>query len=147
MPMARKLAFERLCEGYKSVEIVQGFLLLSVWSQPAERYEEEQAWMMAGIAIRMAYDLNLHRRSQISLPPTFDEATKLQAQREMLNRERTWLYSFTCVGKHDRLADVAASTTASPSSPASRSSSARTRSSAPAWTGGSSPAACRRTAG
>lgn len=53
--------------------------------------------MMAGIAIRMAYDLNLHRRSQISLPPTFDEATRTQAQREMLNRERTWLYSFTCV--------------------------------------------------
>ncbi|KAH8918123.1 hypothetical protein BT69DRAFT_1285999 [Atractiella rhizophila] len=88
---AKKVAFEVLNKGYKSVEIVQGFLLLSLWNQPAERFEEDRTWAFLGIAIRMCTDLNLHRKSTARLPEDSDEQTQLQFERELLNRERTWL--------------------------------------------------------
>ena len=90
---AIKMAFEVISRGSKSPEIVQGFLLLTLYNQPTERYEEDRTWLFAGVAIRMAQDLNLHRK--VTLPhsnPSEDEV------REILNRERTWYICF-CVDR------------------------------------------------
>jgi hypothetical protein len=51
--LAKKLAFSVPGQGYKSVEIVQAYLLLTLWGCGAvERYEQDKTWMMLGMAIR-----------------------------------------------------------------------------------------------
>ena len=51
--MAKKLAFSVPAQGYKSVEIVQAYLLLSLWGFGAvERYEQDKTWFLLGMAIR-----------------------------------------------------------------------------------------------
>ncbi|CEQ40119.1 SPOSA6832_01704, partial [Sporobolomyces salmonicolor] len=50
----------------------------------------------SGIAIRMATDLNLHRKTIAQLPPDISDDTRVLYERELLNRERAWLYSFIC---------------------------------------------------
>ena len=61
---AKRLAFEVPSRGYKSVEVVQAYLLLSLWTLgPEKTFEQDRTWMMLGMAIRMATDLNLHRKS------------------------------------------------------------------------------------
>ncbi|KAI3627413.1 hypothetical protein GLX27_000919 [Malassezia furfur] len=89
---AIKMAFEVMSRGSKSPEIVQGFLLLTLYNQPTERYEEDRTWLFAGVAIRMAQDLNLHRKCTLPSNPSEDEV------REILNRERTWYICF-CVDR------------------------------------------------
>lgn len=93
---ATKEAFGCLERGFKSVEIVQAFLLLTMWGQPAQRFEEDKSWIFAGIAFRIATDLNLHRKSVASLtsqPPT-DDAAMIERDKEIRNRERTWIFCF-----------------------------------------------------
>ncbi|KAG0150005.1 hypothetical protein CROQUDRAFT_652989 [Cronartium quercuum f. sp. fusiforme G11] len=102
---AKRIAFDVMVKGYKSVEVVQAFLLLTLWNQPAERFEEDRTWAFSGIAIRMAIDLNLHRKTTAQLPladtssqkPIGDDGLMQQHEiyeKEILNRERTWLYCF-----------------------------------------------------
>jgi hypothetical protein len=56
--MARKLAFEVPAQGYKSVEIVQAYLILTLWGcGPAERYEMDKTWMLLGMGIRSVLKL------------------------------------------------------------------------------------------
>ncbi|GAA5983553.1 hypothetical protein JCM5350_000273 [Sporobolomyces pararoseus] len=93
---AKRVAFDVMTKGYKSTEICQGFLLLCCWNQPAERFEEERTYQFSGIAIRMATDLNLHRKTIAQLPTDINEETRMLYDRELLNRERAWLYSFIC---------------------------------------------------
>lgn len=51
--LAKKLAFSVPAKGYKSVEIVQAYLLLSLWGCGAvERYEQDKTWLLLGMAIR-----------------------------------------------------------------------------------------------
>ena len=51
--LARKLAFTVPEKGYKSVEIVQAYLLLTLWgSGPVERYEQDKTWLLLGMGIR-----------------------------------------------------------------------------------------------
>lgn len=51
--LAKKLAFSVPAQGYKSVEIVQAYLLLSLWGCGAvERYEQDKTWLLLGMAIR-----------------------------------------------------------------------------------------------
>jgi hypothetical protein len=39
--------------GYKSVEIVQAYLINTLWGcGPVERYEQDRTWMLLGMAIR-----------------------------------------------------------------------------------------------
>ncbi|WFD35633.1 hypothetical protein MCUN1_002491 [Malassezia cuniculi] len=90
---AKKVAFDVLSRGIKSVEIVQGFLLLTLYNQPAERYEEDRTWLFAGVAIRMAQDLNMHRKCVIP-----ENELNAESERELLNRERTWYICF-CVDR------------------------------------------------
>lgn len=44
----------------------------------------------------MATDLNLHRKTLAILPDEVSEETKTVYEREIMNRERTWLYCFIC---------------------------------------------------
>ncbi|KAL8290408.1 hypothetical protein RQP46_002666 [Phenoliferia psychrophenolica] len=92
--VAKRVAFDVMTKGFKSTEICQGFLLLCQWNQPAERFEEERTYQFSGIAIRMATDLNLHRKTLAVLPEETPDETRTLYEREIMNRERTWLYSF-----------------------------------------------------
>jgi hypothetical protein len=44
----------------------------------------------------MATDLNLHRKTLAVLPDEVSEETRTLYEREIMNRERTWMYSFIC---------------------------------------------------
>ncbi len=83
-----------MSRGFKSVEICQAFLLLTTWNQPAERFEEERTYAFSGIAIRMATDLNLHRKTAATLPADASEEMKTLYHREVMNRERCWLFCY-----------------------------------------------------
>ena len=91
---AIKSAFDVMSRGVKSTEIVQGFLLLTLYNQPVERFEQDRTWLFAGVAIRMAQDLNLHRKCVVPEESQRDE----DYMREILNRERTWYICF-CVDR------------------------------------------------
>ncbi|KAG2019940.1 nuclear protein [Coprinopsis cinerea AmutBmut pab1-1] len=90
--LAKKLAFSVPAKGYKSVEIVQAYLLLALWGCGAvERYEQDKTWMLLGMAIRMATDLNLHRKTAVT---SADNAEGKARDIEVHNRERTWIMCF-----------------------------------------------------
>lgn len=56
--LAKKLAFSVPARGYKSVEIVQAYLLNTLWGcGPVERYEQDRTWMLLGMGIRYAVQL------------------------------------------------------------------------------------------
>ncbi|KAI0273517.1 fungal-specific transcription factor domain-containing protein [Gloeopeniophorella convolvens] len=94
--LSKKLAFSVPAQGYKSVEIVQAYLLLSCYGTgPVERYEQDRTWMLLGMAIRMATDLNLHRKTSTVSPETPEGKARDQ---EVHNRERTWLVCF-CIDR------------------------------------------------
>lgn len=91
--ISKKLAFTVPAQGYKSLEIVQAYLLLSLWGTgPVERYEQDRTWMLLGMAIRMATDLNLHRKSSTVSPDTPEGKAR---DLEVHNRERTWLVCYS----------------------------------------------------
>ncbi|OBZ72273.1 Protein priB [Grifola frondosa] len=87
MNCARLAAGTALIGGQKSVEVVQAYILLSLYPVPARNWEDDRCWIYLGLAIRMATDLNLHH------PNTAQFENELYA-REMLNRTRTWLNCF-----------------------------------------------------
>ncbi|KDR73689.1 hypothetical protein GALMADRAFT_251485 [Galerina marginata CBS 339.88] len=90
--LAKRLAFSVPAKGYKSVEIVQAYLLLSLWGCGAvERYEQDKTWFLLGMAIRMATDLNLHRKTAVTSQDTQEGRTR---DLEVHNRERTWILCF-----------------------------------------------------
>ncbi|TRM59205.1 fungal-specific transcription factor domain-containing protein [Schizophyllum amplum] len=90
--LANKLAFSVPAKGYKSVEIVQAYLLLSLWGSGAvERYEQDKTWLLLGMAIRMATDLNLHRKTAVNSEDTQEGRAR---DYEVHNRERTWIMCF-----------------------------------------------------
>ncbi|KAF7986615.1 hypothetical protein HWV62_26410 [Athelia sp. TMB] len=90
--LAKKLAFSVPAQGYKSVEIVQAYLLLTLYGCGAvERYEQDKTWLMLGMAIRMATDLNLHRKTAVASQDTPEGRAR---DKEVHNRERTWILTF-----------------------------------------------------
>jgi hypothetical protein len=108
--LAKKLSYTVPAAGYKSVEIVQAYLLLSLWGCGAvERYEQDKTWMTLGMAIRsgggvlfcvgaadsvrcrMATDLNLHRKTTVQSQDTTEGRSR---DREVHNRERTWILCY-----------------------------------------------------
>jgi len=84
MHFAKSAAANALVDGWKSVELCQAYMLMSVYAVPARRWEEDRSWLYTGLAIRIATDLNLHLLPQ--KPPT----TK-QQELEVLNRTRIWI--------------------------------------------------------
>ncbi|KII88176.1 hypothetical protein PLICRDRAFT_54030 [Plicaturopsis crispa FD-325 SS-3] len=90
--LAKNLAFSVPAQGYKSVEIVQAYLLLSLWGCGAvERYEQDKTWLLLGMAIRMGTDLNLHRKTAVT---SQDSPEGRARDMEVHNRERTWVLCF-----------------------------------------------------
>ncbi|KDQ10538.1 hypothetical protein BOTBODRAFT_178020 [Botryobasidium botryosum FD-172 SS1] len=90
--LVKKLSFSVPEQGFKSVEIVQAYLLLSLWGcGPVERFEQDKTWLLLGLAIRVATDLNLHRKTVI---PREDTPEWRSRDKELRNRERTWLLCF-----------------------------------------------------
>ncbi|KAF8635502.1 hypothetical protein AX17_003892 [Amanita inopinata Kibby_2008] len=90
--LAKKLAFNVPAKGYKSVEIVQAYLLLALYGCGAvERYEQDKTWLLLGMAIRMGTDLNLHRKTAITSQDTQEGRAR---DVEVHNRERTWYLCF-----------------------------------------------------
>lgn len=87
MHFARSAAASSLIDGFKSVELCQAYLLMSTYSVPARRWEEDRSWLYLGLAIRIATDLNLHQ-------PSSTKPTSEKHERELLNRTRTWLICF-----------------------------------------------------
>ncbi|KAH9952175.1 hypothetical protein B0H21DRAFT_17239 [Amylocystis lapponica] len=90
--LSKKLAFSAPARGYKSVEIVQAYLLNTLWGcGPVERFEQDRTWLLLGMGIRMATDLNLHRRTEVANANTEEGHAREQ---EVHNRERTWIMCF-----------------------------------------------------
>ncbi|KAG6867611.1 hypothetical protein C0993_000552 [Termitomyces sp. T159_Od127] len=90
--LAKKMAFGVPAQGYKSLEIVQAYLLLVLWGCGAvERYEQDKTWLLLGMAIRMATDLNLHRKTTMASLATEEGRAR---DLEVHNRERTWILCF-----------------------------------------------------
>jgi hypothetical protein len=107
MHFAKHSAANALIDGWKSVELCQAYILMSIYAVPARRWEEDRSWLYTGLAARyaiyplllvfasgaycchsrIASDMNLHQVSAMQ-PQTERE------EREMLNRTRTWMICF-----------------------------------------------------
>ncbi|KAH9030570.1 fungal-specific transcription factor domain-containing protein [Lactarius deliciosus] len=87
MHFAKSAAANALVDGWKSVELCQAYILMSIYAVPARRWEEDRSWLYTGLAIRIATDLNLH------LLPQKKPMTE-QQELEMLNRTRVWIICF-----------------------------------------------------
>ncbi|KAF9238994.1 hypothetical protein BU15DRAFT_34328, partial [Melanogaster broomeanus] len=82
-----ELAFSVPAQGYKSLEIVQAYLLLTLWGCGAvERYVYHKTWLLLRMAMRMGTDLNMHRKTIVASQDTPDGRAR---DRELHNRERT----------------------------------------------------------
>lgn len=74
------------------MEVVQAYLLLTSYCLgPEERFEQDLTWLLLGLAIRTATDLNMHRKLPLS---GLDTEEGRAHDREVINRERTWLCCF-----------------------------------------------------
>ncbi|THH12044.1 hypothetical protein EW146_g7836 [Bondarzewia mesenterica] len=112
MHFAKSAAANSLIDGWKSVELCQAYILMSIYAVPARRWEDDRSWLYTGLAIRcvrisrrycldlltwisdwiqwacrIATDLNLHQLS--SAKPQNEKQ-----EREMLNRVRVWQICF-----------------------------------------------------
>ncbi|KXN81254.1 Protein priB, partial [Leucoagaricus sp. SymC.cos] len=87
MHFAKHSAANALIDGWKSVELCQAYILMSIYAVPARRWEEDRSWLYTGLAIRIATDLNLHHMSN-TRPKNEKE------EREALNRARVWMICF-----------------------------------------------------
>ncbi|GJE99679.1 fungal-specific transcription factor domain-containing protein [Phanerochaete sordida] len=103
MHFAKHAAANALITGWKSVELAQAYIILSIYGVPARRWEEDRGWLYTGLAIRIATDLNLH------VLPSAAPTTEMQ-EREVINRVRVWLNCYnldrstaTQFGKHSTI--------------------------------------------
>ncbi|EMD31564.1 hypothetical protein CERSUDRAFT_119609 [Gelatoporia subvermispora B] len=87
MHFAKHAAAEGLLNGWKSVELAQAYILMSIYSVPARRWEEDRSWLYTGLAIRIATDLNLHQISTV-------QPKNEQHKREIWNQTRLWLICY-----------------------------------------------------
>ncbi|KAJ7067184.1 hypothetical protein C8F01DRAFT_1365332 [Mycena amicta] len=95
-----------LIGGQKSVELVQAYVLLSLYATTNKKWEEERAWIYLGIAIRLAVELNLNQ-------PYVEQPDDEAHARDLLNRTRVWLNCFNLdrslgsqYGKRPTISDV-----------------------------------------
>ncbi|KAI0043237.1 hypothetical protein FA95DRAFT_1563508 [Auriscalpium vulgare] len=87
MEYARQDAGAAFLSGEKRVEVVQAYILLSLYPTPGRRWEDDRCWIYLGQGIRIAMDMNLHH-------PNTAKPRSEQHAREMLNRTRAWLNCF-----------------------------------------------------
>jgi hypothetical protein len=55
MRFAKHAAANALIDGWKSVELCQAYILMSVFAVPARRWEEDRSWLYTGLAIRCVF--------------------------------------------------------------------------------------------
>jgi hypothetical protein len=67
MHFSKSAAATSLIDGWKSVELCQAYLLMSVYTVPARRWEEDRAWLYLGLAIRCVC-LDKHAYLEAELP-------------------------------------------------------------------------------
>ncbi|KAG6911479.1 hypothetical protein DXG01_014553 [Tephrocybe rancida] len=89
MEFARDAAGRALIDGSKSVDVCQAYLLMAVYPVPKKKWAEDRSWLLMGVAIRMAIELELNQ------PPP-----NTCSEREKLNRTRTWLNCYCVDGSH-----------------------------------------------
>ncbi|KAF7361496.1 hypothetical protein MSAN_01183000 [Mycena sanguinolenta] len=89
MHFAKHSAANALIDGWKSVELCQAYILLSIYAVPARKWEEDRSWLYTGLAIRLATDLNLHQ-----VPSSKAIKGTEKQERELLNRARVWMICF-----------------------------------------------------
>jgi hypothetical protein len=87
MHFAKSAAANALIDGWKSAELCQAYILMSIYAVPARRWEEDRSWLYTGLAIRIATDLNLHIGAA---KPARNETEA----RETINRTRIWMICF-----------------------------------------------------
>lgn len=87
MHFAKRSAATALIDGWKSVELCQAYILMSIYAVPARRWEEDRSWLYTGLAIRLATDLNLHHVYT-------GKPTSEKQEREMLNKTRVWMICY-----------------------------------------------------
>ncbi|KAG9096634.1 hypothetical protein FRC06_008480 [Ceratobasidium sp. 370] len=79
--LGQTLLGRALADGICSIEYVQALSLMTFWKDP----RDSSSWRKVGLAIRMAYELNIQAPRERPL------AAMEQLAREQLNKERTWL--------------------------------------------------------
>ena len=52
MHFAKSAASSALIDGWKTVELCQAYILMSIYAVPARRWEEDRSWLYTGLAIR-----------------------------------------------------------------------------------------------
>ena len=57
MHFAKHSAANALIDGWKSVELCQAYILMSIYAVPARRWEEDRSWLYTGLAIRYGFSL------------------------------------------------------------------------------------------
>ena len=68
MHFAKSAAANALVDGWKSVELCQAYILMSIYAVPARRWEEDRSWLYTGLAIRCALPyLNVARDDSDSI--------------------------------------------------------------------------------
>ena len=71
MHFAKHAAANALIDGWKSVELCQAYILMSIYAVPARRWEEDRSWLYTGLAIRYVLSDPLHCTvTKISLCPS-----------------------------------------------------------------------------
>ncbi|KAF8498188.1 hypothetical protein F5888DRAFT_1693337 [Russula emetica] len=81
---AKASAASAFVDGWKCVEMCQAYLMLTAYSPPTQRFEDNRSGFYSGVATRLALELGLNRDSNVK---TLDE----RHERELLNRRRTWM--------------------------------------------------------
>ncbi|KAH7310292.1 fungal-specific transcription factor-like protein [Rhexocercosporidium sp. MPI-PUGE-AT-0058] len=82
-----KLLGKAFMKGEKSVEVVQGILVLTYWKEP----DEARTWLLVGYAIRMCIEMGWHKLPNQS--ERGETVSELEV-REHRNIQRTWLVLF-----------------------------------------------------
>jgi len=52
MHFAKSAASNALKNGWKSVELCQAYILMSIYAKPALHWEDDRSWLFVGLAIR-----------------------------------------------------------------------------------------------
>ncbi|GAA5872678.1 hypothetical protein JCM8547_003729 [Rhodosporidiobolus lusitaniae] len=95
---ARRLATHALDAGLRSLEIAQGFFLLSHWASPSDAWADDRSWQFVGFAHRMIsnlrLDLPLDPNSLSYRTTELYDAASLDLHRR--NRELTVAVLFCC---------------------------------------------------
>lgn len=81
---AKASAASAFIDGWKCVEMCQAYLMLTAYTPPTQRFEDNRSGFYSGVATRLAIELGLNRNSNVK---SLDE----RHERELLNRRRTWM--------------------------------------------------------